>query len=391
MSSKGNKLYRLWLPVLPAMCVVCAWGWGWLAGRSLLRLGPALLLLFLVLPWTRVVQAKHPFERYGAYWKAIAFVNEEVRSLGQGEALHKPVLACAYQWAIYMRASPRLENDVFPFVLDTWPVRSEEEKALQVELLDHLDWLLLHEPVLRMHPELMHEVNQRMEVRAAFFDPEEQGELGPVFVLGRRSGLGHTFFDVSENPFATTFSIAGEPSPLRFSRDYSGRAEEITLLDVEYKTLPGDGFGWLTWHWRADSSLRYDHHVLGRITGPGGVHLWHNPHDPGYGVLPTSTWEKGWVVRESYIVAPRTEARAQLQQTGQRYDEDELDASVWVALVRRGEGRRARGLDVFRFGEDRPVRETLEKNRLRTEDGFVFSKDGMVRVGELRIALDPSQ
>jgi 4-amino-4-deoxy-L-arabinose transferase-like glycosyltransferase len=392
MSSKGNKLFRLWLPLLPALAVVCAWGWSWLAGRSLPRLAPALVLLSVVLPWTRVPGNVHGFDRYGAYWKAAAFVNAEVSSMDLGGDARDQILASAYQWAIYMRPSPRIENAVFPFVLDTWESRSDEEKSLLIALLDRLDWLLVHEPVLTMHPELMREVNHRMEVRAAFFDPEQQGALRPVFVLGRRTGTGHTFFDVSRaDPIEAAFSVATGPRPVHFKGQESP-APELTLLDVEVKTLPGDGYGWLTWHWRADSELEDDYRVLGRISGPGGVHLWHNPHDPAYGVLPTSTWKRGWVVRESYIVATRLEATEQLERTGLDLDPSNLDSSVWVTLNQQTNERRTISrLEVFRPGEDRAVRATLPRGRFETEDGFVFSKDGMVRVGALRMALEPQR
>ena len=394
MSSKGNKLFRLWLPVLPAVLAVCAWGWEGLLGRSSLRRGAALLLLLSVLPFAWSVSGRHSFHRYGAYWKAIEFVNAETRAQARVDGARREVLACAYQWAIYMRPSPRLENVMFPFVLDTWDARSESEKALQISVLDRLDWLLVHEPVLTMHPELMREVNRRMEVRAAFFDPEQQGALRPVFVLGRRSGRGHTFFDVSEGgPFKSVFSIATEPTPVRF-RGGSGdeSAPQVTLLDVEYKTLPGDGFGWLTWHWRADSELERDYRVLGRMTGPAGVHVWHNPHHPGYGVLPTSSWKEGWFVRESYIVAPRVEARADFERVGIDPAPGEFEAEVWVSLNHQPDKRRTRArLEIFREGEDRPVRATLSGGALATDDGFLFSKDGMSRVAALRLALDPAE
>ena len=389
MSSKGNKLFRLWLPLLPVLAAVCAWGWSWIAGRSVLRLAPALVLLLAVLPWTRALGGVHGFDRYGAYWKAVDFVNAEVRSMDLGGHDRDQVLASAYQWAVYMRPAPRVENVVFPFVLDTWEVRSDDEKALQVALLDRLDWLLVHEPVLTMHPKLMREVNRRMEVRAAFYDPERQGSLRPVFVLGRRTGAGQTFYDVSREELRDSpFSVAEGPMPVHFKR-WPGHGLGITLLDVQYTQLPGDGYGWITWCWRAGLGIDDDYRVLGRITGPGGVHLWHNPHDPAYGVLPTSIWEPGWIVREGYIVVARPEATRQLREAGFGY-EGAVDGAVWVTLNQQANKRRTLSrLEVFRPGETRSVRETLPRGQLESQDGFVFSKDGMVRVGELRMALQP--
>ena len=166
--------------------------------------------------------------------------------------------------------------------------------------------------------------------------------------------------------------------------------EGATLLAVEYETLPGDGFGWLTWHWRADSEFRRNYRVLGRATGPGGIHVWHNPHEPASGVLPTTAWKPGWILKESWLVMPRAEAPPALAATGLAYDPARLAGELWVSLNEQPDKRRTTArLDLTRPSESTPVAAQLAAGVLESPDGFVFSRDGMTRVGEvtLRVGL----
>jgi hypothetical protein len=395
MSTKGNKLYRLWLPVLPVAVVLCAWGFELLAGRSRARLVLALCVLLFAWPLGHAALERLPLKRYSSYWHAVDWINDAVATKGPIVGRDEPRLAAAFAWAIYLRASDAIGTAQLPAMIDVWDQLAAEEQAELTNALDGLDWLVLHEPVVRMHPGLMAVVNERMHVRAAFFEPEQQSELGPVYVLSRREAAqdgedgarSFSFFELSHGPaLPVRAPLATTRTPVYFrNREVAGQPfEGVTLLAIEHETLPGDGFGWLTWHWRADSEFRRDYRVLSRITGPGSVHLWRNNHDPASGVWPTSTWQPGWILKESFLLVPRVEAQAALAASGP--GDASLPGDVWVSLnVQPDKRRTTHRLEVFRPGEQVPVAAQLAREVYESEDGFVFAKDGMTRVG--RVAL----
>ena len=80
MSHKGSKSFRLWLPLLPFIAPLCAYGLAWLGGFGMPRPGRwrratiAVLAVAAILVGLSTLDALNT-RRYGAYWAAMEIVN----------------------------------------------------------------------------------------------------------------------------------------------------------------------------------------------------------------------------------------------------------------------------------------------------------------------------
>lgn len=409
MSTKGSKSFRLWLPLVPLYAPLIGLGWETLRGAAGARfsgvrrlLAHGLLLAGAALGAAALLQ--QDTRTHAPYWRAAEHV--EALAAPDGAPLR---VASAYHWACFLRFPPRVEHVKLPRELDSWERLDDAGRAEVLATLEGLDALLVHLPALSEHPELFREVAARFAVDAAWYDQTAHGELGPVFVLRRRAG------DPAERLFFERLSAA-DPLALRRARHLppstrfgGGPGEdELVLLGFEVEPLrnaQGTGHAWITYTWLAPRAPQRDWTVWDRATAPDERHSWHNNHRPGYGVLPTPTWEAGDVVREGYLLVASSDAlyadRPYRPMGGSYRRGDWIPTSLWVGLVALDEA----GEVVDRLPARPPLPssglgpEALAGDALRdlgdqalwrrTPPGYAVGPDGRAEVGRFLCRVHP--
>jgi hypothetical protein len=424
MSHKGAKDFRLWLALTPLFVPMCAYGWEWFAGSALMR-SPArrawiattavTATIVLALSALLAVNVRH----FGGYWRAIDYVGAMARAsypqraraahaLGPHGEPERWRVGSAYNWAVFLRQSPLLEVVKLPWQLNMWKQYEKwegqgvKEHADDMAEIETLDVLLVHLPILSNNLDLMAWVNAHFEVAAAFYDQATYEEIGPLFVFVRRTGSrdARTLWDVGRG--AQTERIIADRElghPMDFVRDITRdpgiEGERLELLGVEYRAVPPDDLGWITYHWRARTPLVHDYAILDRITSPDERNVWENNHQPAYGALPMTSFVPGEVVSESYVVVAAAQPfkpQGRYRPVGGGYRRGELiPARVWMKLEAYAPDPAPDGtqpligaLAPARPGGAKPIRgpdEPDEKGAQETPDGIQFSIDGWVRVG----------
>jgi hypothetical protein len=414
MSNKGSKDFRLMLQLLPLLAPLVAYGWEWVVmalrprgGLALVTIGGAIAVLVLSVATLQKINVKH----FGGYWAASDWVDEHARATyaerlrtspwpgrdGEPEPLR---VGFAYHWAVYCRHSPLVEVVKLPWQLNLWKQYEElkqgglREKADDFATLEDLDVFVVHLPILSGNDDLMRFVNTRFEVIAAFYDQRTYDDIGPIFVMARRTGSAHacTFFEVTRGVGEADFTRARQIQPaLDFLDGASG--DRVRLLGVEYKSLPPQEFGWITYHWRVPHKAQRDWFVLDRMTSPHETNVWENNHAPAYGTLPTSTWNPDEIVSESYVVVPSHRwslSFGAVRPIGDAYRRGDLiPTRTWMKLVELDPETVGPGLTPAiraemmpaRIGAPAPVRTPEEVGLQETPDGIQFAADDFVRVG----------
>jgi hypothetical protein len=324
--------------------------------------------------------------------------------------------ACTFHWSVLLRESPDVELDKLPLSIDRWESYTEGERAAAFAQIARLDWFIAHLPALTEHPEVLAFVAREFAVQAAFYDRRDAGDFGPVLVLERRSGDPHelVLYETREGLDPTAWAAArGLSRPLAF-----GRAGELLLLGVEFDRLPGDGHGWLTYHWYG-ARLERDVTVVDRITSPGSTHSWHNNHLPAYGMLPTSSWPEGvvapswsgawsgpgaerpgpsggWILSEGYLVVP--EADPYIAEGPERFiggdymRADLVPGDLWVDVgTLSPDGEVLERLEAVRPSDGAVVSALAPPLAAPTPDGWSTSHDGMTRVASFLIPITGRQ
>lgn len=428
MSNKGEKEFRLWLPLLailmPIVALGCAWVLdGWLARfRSTRRfVGGALFGAIGVLSIVSLTRIE--MRLFGGYWVAMDWVNERAaatlalrtaaaRRLGRAEPEHLRV-AAAYHWAIFRRGSPVVDPVKLPWQLNMWKqYRADEQTGFVAEhgddlaALEDVDVFIVHHPILSEHPDLMRWVAANFEVAGVFYDQATYGDLGPIYVLERRTSdpRGRRFFEERRGVDASAFRAERQ---LRGAFDFidpaDPRGERLELLGVEYQPVPPMGYGWITYHWRAPRKPTRDWTLVDRVTPPSETYVWDNGHRAAYGALPTTAWEPGAIVSEGYLFIPASEpykSGAPFQPIGGAYRRgDLLPLRCWMGVRAYGpdpgDGTRPtieRELVAAHPGALVPARPFGASDVYETADGTQFSADGLVRVrGLLLPVLDAAR
>lgn len=407
MSNKGSKDFRLWLPLLPILVPLCAYGWTWLAprhsgARALLDVAFASAVLVLGL----VTLAPLGSRRYATYWRAMDWVNERAQELRRERAeAGIPVsggirVASSYHWAVFLRDRDGVDLRKLPWQLNLWSRYPPEERQEDFDALEELDIFFCHLPILTSNPDLLEFVAKRFEMAAAVHDQTVDLEgLGPILVLERRKGapLEQILYEVSAEPATLPRSTLWPPAHF-VGTGPDGRIERLVLLDWHYEELPPQGLGWITYRWTTPTGISRDYLLLDRITAPDEQGAWQNDHRPAWNQRPTDTLKAGETITEGYLVVPATEPYLRggpYRPIGGSYLRGDLmPATLWMAVIdfdpkaleRRELVVRAR-LAPARPGEDEPIAPPVAPGAgtdpREAPGGFRFTLDGFVRVGTL--------
>ncbi len=420
MSLKGSKDFRLALPLLPLLAPWLASGWEWIASdllrgraqtRALLAAGGSVAVIVLSISALMQFNVKH----FGGYWSASDWVDAFARSTyrerlartvwpgkdGEPEPLR---VGYAYHWAVYLRHSPLVQVAKLPWQLNLWKQYEKKvdhgslEKAEDFAAIEDLDLFVVHLPILSSNPDLMSFVNARFEVLAALYDQRTYDDIGPIFVLARRTGSkdARTFFDVTRGVGEEEFTRARQVEPPLDFVDIENQ-DRVRLLGVEYTTLPPQEFGWITYHWRVPRPVQRDWWILDRMTSPNETNVWENNHAPAYGTRPTSHWTPDEIVSESYLVVPAHrayESFGRVRPIGNAYRRGDLiPTRTWMKLVAldpttlKGPGSPTIVAEMMpaRLGAAGPVRTPAEVGLQEMPDGIQFAADDFVRVASFFI------
>jgi len=422
MTLKGSTSFRLWLPLLPMLAPLTAWGWASLRGTELEKpatwravVGAAILAggLWLGLDTLREINTR----KYGAYWEAAAFVNEAVARERQvveaeGDEWIPPRLSSVYNWAVFGRCSEDLDQVKFSDHLYEWGYLDEDQRERMRKEVQICAWLLLHKPVLDIDTARTEVVNDRFELVASFWNEDGDPELGDVRALRNRGGSipgardwegvrPRRFWEVFETMDPEAYRREHQldrllPRPLTFqgTRD-DGRPQKLHLLGFDYERLPGTGFGWITYHWWTDTGFDREFWVADRVLIRGGSHAWHNSHLHGYGHHPTTDWKVGTLLRESFLLVPGSEPMAEGYRPigGTWRRGDILPATLWLKTIYfKEDGNKAVGLRAVARGSDKPLKMGFQlppSHWLVSPEGFIMSRDRMIRVGAFPMSVIP--
>lgn len=331
MSTKGSKSFRLWLPLLPMIAPLCAWGLGLILGGVDARarlprrlLAGAILIASCALGLRALLEVNT--RRYGVYWEAMEFVNqaaalERTDVEATGETWEDQRVCSAYHWAVFGRGSEDLLVSKLSAHLDRWDELDEEQRELLLHELATAHWIILHDAVLSLHSDVTTMLNDRFEVATTFWNEDADRGLRDVLVLRNTSREERKVFAWSgERPRRMWELFEGLdpdvyrneqhldrklPVPQSFERtNEAGERERLTLLGWEYESLPDSDFGWITYHWWAETALSQDYTFIDRLTVPKMHSWWRNDHQPGRGFRPTSGWSAGDIFREGFVVLP---------------------------------------------------------------------------------------
>jgi len=428
MSLKGAKSFRLWLPLLPMIAVLFALGWDGLQGviaRESRKVAGAFGAAFLLAVGALGVEVLNEANTrvYGSYWVAMEHVNRlaerELQAIDPGpepeegepgaEYWGMRTVASAYHWAVFLRQDPKVALVKLPHHFSAWESMDGEEQDVLLSSISHQHWLLLHEPLLKVAPEITDRIARDFELETAFWDQDSHPDMGAVLVLKRRQGS-------PKRPFAVVMDEGIQPElwrreaglqltleePIDFisEEQVEGQpAERLTLLGWDWETLPESGFGWLNCHWMTDTGFAKDYTVVTRITTWDGKHAWQSNSSVLRQAWPLTQWSRDLIYTEGHLVHLGEEPFQPefIPMGGPWRRGDLMPAKLWMQVVeleRDEEGEPVlvddapvvlRRLSPCRPGEETPFdlkdALTLQGDRLLTEDGWWFSPDRLLRVG----------
>ncbi|MBI5364035.1 MAG: glycosyltransferase family 39 protein [Planctomycetes bacterium] len=416
-SNKGSKDFRLWIPILPCLAPLSAWGLegvlasvkskAWRRTWRALFAVPAVALglaAFLALP-TR---------RFGAYWDAMDAANARAHELyaervlrarawGGTRAPESVQVASAYNWAVYLHDEPGVDLVKLPHQLTGWLEFDGAHKAHDLEALAELDLFVAHQPILSLHPDLLEWVAAHYDVRSYAWDRGRQQETGPIYLLERRSDAfdAARFFEVRPGASPDAFrDQRALDAPFSFVAT-DGSGEKLVLLGFEIRALPTDGWSWITYHWWTPTGVSRDLTIVDRLTALDERSTWQNDHRGAWGARPTSQWRAGDLVSEGYPLVPAMRAFATdgpFRPIGGGYRRGErIPVRLWMQLVELDKAALERGERVVvasfapaRNGSFEPIAAPTDPMRLETPEGLAFSADGLVRVGATFLDVHPS-
>lgn len=396
-SRKGDKDFRLWLPILPALAVFVGLGAELVAGgaRAAWARSRASLVLTAAILAVGVAVVRHATflrtdaVRFAAYVDAAHWAEEH---LPRGE---RPLaLASAWNWAVLLETGPRVALTKLPKQLDQWrsPVVDDAHRAAVFAALEQQDALILHHAVLTSHVDLCAWLAERFGVAAGYWDVDVAPGLGPVLVLVRDAAIasGAVASVPTWRLVAREVPPDGDPrrsaAGLVLARDDLGSPEALTLLAAEVLRLPGGGVGWLQTTWRADGGA-----IAGGPEGArtGGYQLRTRLADPlgrwhvdswrpfGRGIAPSGSWPPGTVLVDGWVLDP---ARGPLEGiAGPRALAGQKRAELWLDVATR-DGARVTGRLHVAVAATVPAQPPLgSESALHSPSSWLVAPDGAFR------------
>jgi len=390
LSSKGEKSFRLWLPLLPLLALLAGAGLALLwaerpkhesagSGGALRWLGRALALVLVLAAalfgW-RTLQRTN-LAKYGGYWQALELVREQAPAGGP-----RPRVGSVYHWAVQFRAGAELELAKLPAHVDQWKVLPEEQRAAVLEALPQYDWLIGHEQAFAQDARILELVNREFEIERALYSIDTFEDLDPIYVLRARSGRpgARTFYELHEGLDPGAYQAALQyPRSADFRRVHEdGAIEQIVLLGYELDLSQAlQGLLWISYHWFAGTPLLRDYVVIDRFAdGRGGA--FHNNHAPAHGALPSSRWPQGAILRETHLVRVPQDPRGY----GSAWCRGELiPTQLLIGLSELGPTGEVLGeLQAYRPSARSPIPRPSPSSPVGG-DGRRFSPEGLIQVG----------
>jgi len=400
MGLKNLGSFRLLLPLLPCIAPLVAIGWRVVVGDPATRSArwrPVIGALALVaaggFAWAGLRSLNTA--KYSGFWRAMTLVNSIAAEEGAGEeGVAKLRVASSWNWAVFLRESSRVELIKLPHHLDAWAAYDEEARREDLEAIAELDVFITHMAILLNFPEVFAAVNERFEVATLLWDPLVFENTGPIVVMRERSGEpgARTFLDRSEGVGVEEYLDRRDVRPgRRFQRPGSVAGEHhVTLLGWDFQELPGDGHGWLTWHWICESP--HDSPIVAqtRITTEEVKRPWAVRHQLGRGLLPSTSWQPGWIVSEGWPVVAAVEPFAWQKPwrplRGEAPPEEPVPAQLWLRLMPVAEdGRHGAPLWPLVAATGAPIRPAdLDSNGLAA-DGARLAPGGFISLGTVEL------
>jgi 4-amino-4-deoxy-L-arabinose transferase-like glycosyltransferase len=322
LSGKDSKAFRLWIPALPLLAPLCALGWEAIRGggetpplRKYVAWG---LLIATFALGIKTFERRGP-RLLGGYWQAVTWLDERVaRDVEESGDARVHEYASDYGYTTRFRSSPLLNEAHLPMPLAEFPdIHPEEPEGVTERRLEMmkvvfgLDWLVISEFVLRMHPQLRAVLNPHFTVEAAFLDDGHDDELGAVYVLRRADPEleGRRFFRIAAEGEAWSGHLDFDAPPLvsfaRKGKDGSVPAPEsevIELLEFDYEKIPGTGLQWMNWTWRARTNAHSNYIVLCEATLDDGEEVVFEKQRPAYGLDGIYGWDEGELVSHGELM-----------------------------------------------------------------------------------------
>lgn len=410
-SSKGSKDYRLWIPMLAVLAPLAAYGGVWaldaLRSRAWRRAWLAVLVapsVALGLAGVLALDTRH----FRGYWRAIDAANVFAHTSrgarapvsGSGRASEKLRVGSAYNWAVYMRESPEVELVKLPHQLNAWKFYDDTEKGRDFAALEELDVFITHQPMIASYPDLMAWVSEHYEVLQLVYERDVHADLGPIYVLGRRTSRATAahFYESTPGADVEAFRAARAlPAPTEFSaRAADGSVERLVFLGSELRTLPPDDFGWITYHWFTPTGLTRDLTLVDRLTSLDERNTWQNDHAGAWGAHPTSAWRAGEIVSESYPLVPATspfDGTAPWRPIGGAYRRGErIPVRLWMQVVQRDPADASITLTHYapvRSGTEEPLPALAPAGTEELPNPYPLAADGLLRVGAFFVPVHP--
>ena len=369
MGKKGSKSLRLCLPLIPLAVPLFALGFAWLAQRTPSR-WLAHLLLLAALPLSLLAYSRAGLLAHSGYWDAADWLGRQVL---EHQSSDRPRVASAFDWAVFLRYPPLIERVKLSETLDSWDSLAEPERQRLGEALLQLDWLILHQPLIKAHPGLAAHLAAHFCVAAAFYDQDEAAELGAVLVLRRADRGGARLFE-----YQAAAPTPENPRQIEFRSELS-RAS-LTLLGFDLQSMPGSGWWWITYHWKLpEQEAKFE--VYDRISAPDGANSWQNNHRLGRGSQAPSPQAR--FLSEGFLFVPSSTKTVNLTSFhplgGAFRRGDLIPARLWIA-VRDFEADLP--LKASREFQSTPIQnEFVTTDWAWSVDGYRISKDGLVQAG----------
>jgi len=359
-SRKGDKDFRLWLPILPALAVFVGLGAELAAGsaRAAWARARGSVVLTAALLAVGIATVRHAAflrtdaVRHAAYVDAARWAEEHLPGSARPLAL-----ASAWHWAVLLETGPRVALTKLPKQLDQWrsPAVDDTKRAEVLAALERQDTLIVHHAVLTSHIDLCEWLAARFGVAAGYWDVDVAHGLGPVLVLVRDGAVADGAVAAVPTWRLVARAVPEEGDPRRsaaglvLARDDLEPPEALTLLAAEALRLPGGGVGWLQTTWRADGGA-----IAGGPEGArtGGYQMRTRIADPlgrwtvdswrpfGRGIAPSGSWAPGTVLVDGWVLDAR---RGPLEGAlGPRALAGHTQAELWLDVATR-DGARVTG------------------------------------------------